>query len=146
LLITIGIFYTLTSLAGYPSVTSAMKSAQGPGQLLLRPSTQYASHWVTSVMSYLIITGSFACGMAFHNATARYAYSLGREGMMLTQGYVVYLLFKNIGFLGAGYGYAKLFGPIDAAVVVIGIGLAFYYKKFKPETFDKVGRLINEGL
>ena len=33
-------------------------------------------------MSYLIITGSFACGMAFHNTTARYAYSLGREGML----------------------------------------------------------------
>jgi len=45
---------------------------------------------------------------------------------LLTQGYVVYLLFKNIGFLGAGYGYAKLFGPIDAAVVVLGIALAFY--------------------
>jgi len=33
-------------------------------------------------MSYLIITGSFACGMAFHNTTARYFYSLGREGML----------------------------------------------------------------
>jgi amino acid transporter len=65
---------------------------------------------------------------------------------MLTQGYVVYLLFKNIDFLGAGYGYAKLFGPIDAAVVVLGIALAFYYKKFKPETFEKVGRLVNDGL
>jgi hypothetical protein len=29
---------------------------------------------------------------------------------------------------------------------VIGIGLALYYKRFKPETFEKVGRLINEGL
>ena len=33
-------------------------------------------------MSYLIITGSFACGMAFHNTTARYLYSLGREGLL----------------------------------------------------------------
>jgi amino acid transporter len=243
----LGVFYTLTcwaSLAGYPSINSAVASAQGnAANFFFAPSTQYAGHWVTSVMSYLIITGSFACGMAFHNTTARYAYSLGREGMLppilgkthprwqsphiasiaasvlsliiiglfaifvgtdnpssqaygqlyglmavmgviiiltvqavvslailvyfmrfhrdevhwwktvlapalalLTQGYVVYLLFKNIGFLGAGYGYAKLFGPIDAAVVLIGIGMAFYYKKYKPETFDKVGRLINEGL
>jgi hypothetical protein len=59
---------------------------------------------------------------------------------------VVYLLFKNIDFLGAGYGYAKLFGPIDAAVVLIGIVLAFYYKKYRPETFERVGRLINDGL
>jgi amino acid transporter len=243
----LGLFYTLTcwaSLAGYPSVNAAIASAQGnAANFFFTPSTQYAGHWVTSVMSYLIITGSFACGMAFHNTTARYAYSLGREGMLppvlgkthprwrsphiasiaatavsliiiglfaifvgtndptsqaygqlyglmavmgviiilsvqavvslailvyylrfhrdevhwwttllapviafITQGYVVYLLFTNIDFLGAGYGYAKLFGPIDAAVVLIGIGLAFYYKKFKPETFEKVGRLINEGL
>jgi amino acid transporter len=243
----LGVFYTITcwaSLAGYPSVNSAIASAQGnAANFFFVPSTQYAGHWVTSVMSYLIITGSFACGMAFHNTTARYAYSLGREGMLppvlgkthprwqsphiasiaasllsliiiglfaifvgtgdpssqaygqlyglmavmgviiiltvqavvslailvyymrfhrdevhwwktvlapvlalLTQGYVVYLLFKNIDFLGAGYGYAKLFGPIDAAVVLIGIGLAFYYKKYKPETFEKVGRLINDGL
>src|SRR6201996_1344633 len=243
----LGVFYTLTSwasLAGYPSASAAIASAQGdPANFYFTHSTQYAGHWVTSVMSYLIITGSFACGMAFHNTTARYAYSLGREGMLppvlgkthprwqsphiasiatsvlsliiiglfavfvgtgdpssqaygqlyglmavmgviiiltvqavvslailvyymrfhrdevhwwktvlapvlalLTQGYVVYLLFKNIDFLGAGYGYAKLFGPIDAAVVLIGIGLAFYYKKKRPELFEKVGRLINEGV
>jgi amino acid transporter len=243
----LGVFYTLTcwaSLAGYPSINSAIASAQGnAANFFFTPATQYAGHWVTSVMSYLIITGSFACGMAFHNTTARYAYSLGREGMLppvlgkthpkwqsphiasiaasvlsliiiglfaifvgtnnpstqaygqlyglmavmgviiilsvqavvslailvyylrfhrdevhwwktllapvvafITQGYVVYLLFTNIDFLGGGYSYAKLFGPIDAAVVVIGIGLAFYYKKFKPATFEKVGRLINEGL
>ena len=33
-------------------------------------------------MSYLIITGAFACGMAFHNTTARYFYSLGREKVL----------------------------------------------------------------
>jgi amino acid transporter len=243
----LGVFYTLTcwaSLAGYPTIHSAVSSAQGnPANFFFAPATQYAGHWVTSVMSYLIITGSFACGMAFHNTTARYAYSLGREGMLppalgkthprwqsphiasisatavsliiiglfaifvgtgnpstqaygqlyglmavmgviiilsvqavvslailvyylrfhrdevhwwktvlapvvafITQGYVVYLLFENISFLGGGYSYAKLLGPIDAAVVIIGIALAFYYKKFKPETFEKVGRLVNESL
>ncbi|HEX3964077.1 MAG TPA: APC family permease [Trebonia sp.] len=243
----LGVFYTLTSwaaMAGYSSSNAAIAKAQtDAANFFFTPSTQYAGHWVTSVMSYLIITGSFACGMAFHNTTARYAYSLGREGMLpsflgkthpkwqsphvasiagsllsliiiglfaifvgtndpstqaygqlyglmavmgviiilsvqavvslaivvyflrfhkdevhwwttvlapviafITQGYVVYLLFENISFLGGGHGYAKLFGPIDAAVVLIGIGLAFYYKKFRPETFEKVGRLINEGL
>jgi amino acid transporter len=243
----LGVFYTLTSwasLAGYPSENAAVAAADGnAANFFFIPSSQYAGHWVTSVMSYLIITGSFACGMAFHNTSARYFYSLGREGMLppilgkthprwqsphvasilqsvvsliiialfaiftgtdkpgsqaygqlyglmavmgviiilsvqavvslailvyyeryhrdevhwwktrlapvlalLSQGYVVYLLFKNIDFLGAGYGYAKLFGPIDAAVVLIGIGIAFYYKRSRPELFEKVGRLINEGL
>jgi amino acid transporter len=244
----LGVFYTLTSwasLAGYPSVKSAIASAQGdPANFFFTPSTQYAGHWVTSVMSYLIITGSFACGMAFHNTTARYTYSLGREGMLppvlgkthpkwqsphiasiassvlsvfiialfaifvgtndpssqaygqlyglmavmgviiilsvqalvslailvyylrhhrdevhwwttllapvlafISQGYVVYLLFENLNFLGAGsYGYAKLFGPIDLAVVLIGIALGFYYKKKHPAKYEQVGRLVNEGL
>ncbi len=244
----LGVFYTLTSwasLAGYPSVNSAIASAQGdPANFFFTPSTQYAGHWVTSVMSYLIITGSFACGMAFHNTTARYTYSLGREGMLppllgrthprwqsphiasiassmlslviiglfaifvgtndptsqaygqlyglmavmgviiilsvqalvslailvyylrhhrdevhwwttllapvlafISQGYVVYLLFENLNFLGAGsYGYAKLFGPIDLAVVLIGIALGFYYKKKHPAKYEQIGRLVNEGL
>jgi amino acid transporter len=244
----LGVFYTLTSwasLAGYPSVNSAVASAQGdPANFFFTPSTQYAGHWVTSIMSYLIITGSFACGMAFHNTTARYTYSLGREGMLppllgkthprwqsphiasiassvvslvivglfaifvgtndpgsqaygqlyglmavmgviiilsvqalvslailvyylrhhrdevhwwttllapvlafVSQGYVVYLLFENLNFLGAGsYGYAKLFGPIDLAVVLIGIALGFYYKKKHPAKYEQIGRLVNEGL
>jgi amino acid transporter len=243
----LGVFYTLTSwaaLSGYPSQNAAVSAADSnAANFFFAPSTQYAGHWVTSVMSYLIITGSFACGMAFHNTTARYFYSLGREGMLppvlgrthprwqsphiasivqtvisvfiialfavfvgtndpssqaygqlyglmavmgviiilsvqavvslailvyyeryhrdeahwwktrlapvlalASQAYVVYLLFTNIDFLGAGYGYAKLFGPIDAAVVLIGIGIAFYYKRKRPELFEKVGRLVNEGV
>ena len=33
-------------------------------------------------MSILIMTSSFACGMAFHNTAARYIYSLAREGVL----------------------------------------------------------------
>jgi amino acid transporter len=199
---------------------------------------------VASVMSYLIITGSFACGMAFHNTTARYLYSVGREGLapralgkthprwksphiasvtqsfvaaiiiglfaiftgsndpnsqayiqlyglmavmgviiilsvqavvslavlvyferfhrdeahwwrtrlapllaFVSQAYVVYLLFTNIDFLGAGaYPYANWLGPIDAVVVLAGVGTAFYFKKYKPAKYEQAGRLINEGL
>ena len=37
----------------------------------------------------------------------------------------MYLLFTNIGFLGASsYSYAYWLGPIDLAVVLIGIGAA----------------------
>jgi amino acid transporter len=195
-------------------------------------------------MSYLIITGSFACGMAFHNTTARYMYSLGREkllpsalgrthkrwhsphiasvtqsviaafiialfaiftgtndptsqayvqvyGLMAVMGviiilsvqalvslailiyferfhrdeahwwktrlapaiafvsqiFVVYLLFSNIGFLGASsYSYAYWLGPIDLAVVLGGIGFAFYLKRRDPARYERAGRLINEGL
>ena len=60
---------------------------------------------------------------------------------------VVWLLFANIGFLGAAnYSYANWLGPIDAVVVLAGVGTAFYFKKYKPAKYEQAGRLINEGL
>jgi amino acid transporter len=243
----LGIFYVLTSwasLSGYPNTHAAVAAAQSnAADYYLTPAKQYAGHWVSSVMSYLIITGSFACGMAFHNTTARYFYSLGREGLLpsalgrthhkfksphiasivqsviaaiiivlfalltgsndpasqaylqlyglmavmgviiilsvqalvslailiyyeryhrdevhwwktrlapilalISQAFVVYLLFANISFLGSGYGYAKWLGPIDLLIVLVGVGAAFYFKKRKPTKYEQAGRLINEGL
>ncbi len=243
----LGVFYTLTSWAplfGYPSTHAAIAQAQSnAANFYLTPAKHYAGQWVSSIMSYLIITGSFACGMAFHNTAARYMYSLGREGLLpaplgrthpkfksphiasvvqsavaaviiilfavftgtndptsqaylqlyglmavmgviiilsvqalvslailvyyeryhrdeahwwktrlapvlalVTQAYVVYLLFDNISFLGGGYSYAKWLGPIDLAVVLIGVGAAFYFKKRRPDKYEQAGRLINDGL
>ncbi|MGH9067098.1 MAG: APC family permease [Acidimicrobiales bacterium] len=243
----LGVFYVITSwapLGGYPTIHAAAAQAQNnAANFYLAPARQYAGHWVASIMSYLIITGSFACGMAFHNTTARYFYSLGREGLLpsplgrthhkfksphiasivqsaiaaviiilfalftgtndpasqaylqlyglmavmgviiilsaqalvslailvyyeryhrdevhwwktrlapllalISQAAVVWLLFDNISFLGGGFGYAKLLGPIDLVVVLLGIGAAFYFKKRKPQKYEQAGRLINEGL
>jgi amino acid transporter len=64
----------------------------------------------------------------------------------ISQAYVVYLLFTNIDFLGGGYSYANILGPIDAVVVVVGVGVAFYFKNRMPTKFEQAGRLINEGL
>jgi amino acid transporter len=243
----LGVFYTLTSwasLGGYPTTRAAIGVSQSnAAQYFLTPAGHYAGQWVASVMSYLIITGSFACGMAFHNTTARYMYSLGREGLapralgrthprwksphiasitqsviaaiiiglfaiftgsndpnsqaylqlyglmavmgviiilsvqalvslailvyyehyhkdevhwwktrlaplisFFSQAYVVYLLFTNIDFLGAGYSYANWLGPIDALVVIAGVGIALYFKRRRPDKYEQAGRLINEGL
>jgi amino acid transporter len=243
----LGIFYTLTSwapFAGYPSVHAAAAQAVGnPAHYYLNPANAIGGRWLGSILSYLIITGSFACGMAFHNTTARYLYSLGREGLLpkqlgrthprwhsphvasvtqsiiaalivlgfalftgtndpasqayiqlyglmavmgvivilsvqalvslsiliyfqrhhedevhwwktiiapalafISQGYVVYLLFSNIEFLGSGYGYAHWLGPIDLFVVLVGVGAAFYLKRRRPEKYERAGRLINDGL
>ena len=65
---------------------------------------------------------------------------------LISQAFVVYLLFANISFLGGGYGYAKWLGPIDLLVVLVGVGASFYFKKRKPTTYEQAGRLINEGL
>ena len=65
---------------------------------------------------------------------------------LISQAAVVWLLFDNISFLGGGYGYANLLGPIDLVVVLLGVGAAFYFKKRKPAKYEQAGRLINEGL
>jgi hypothetical protein len=58
----------------------------------------------------------------------------------------VYLLFKNLDFLGSGYGYAKILGPIDAVVFALGVAGAFYLKARNPTKYDAVGRLVNQGV
>jgi amino acid transporter len=242
----LGVFYVITSwaaLSGYHSVTDAAKQAQtDASQFFFIPTKEFLGSGIKEIMSWLIITGSFACGMAFHNTAARYFYSLGREGIMpsalgrthpkwksphlasvaqtaiaafiillftifvgandptteayvqlyglmavmgviiilsiqalvslaiftyfwrlgehdwiktvacpiiafVTQSYIVYLLFKNIDFLGSGYWYAKwLLGPIDLAVFLIGVAGAFWLKSRDRAKYDSVGRLVNDGI
>jgi len=82
----LGIFYVITSwaaLSGYGSTAEAAVQAQTNAYgFFLDPAKQFGNEFLRDAMSYLIITGSFACGMAFHNTTARYMYSLGRERLL----------------------------------------------------------------
>ena len=85
----LGVFYTITSwaaLSAYSSTAAAAVVAVGsPAQFFLSPAKEFGNQFLSDVMSYLIITGAFACGMAFHNTAARYFYSLGRERVLPLQ-------------------------------------------------------------
>src|SRR5690348_15414626 len=82
----LGVFYTITSwcaTSAYPTIQDSIAKAQGDSaHFFLEPIGKNAGGWAQSIMSYLILTGAFACGMAFHNTCARYLYSLGREGVL----------------------------------------------------------------
>ena len=82
----LGIFYTLISwcaVSAYPTEQDMLKTAfSDSGNLFLGPIKQFVGSWAYELMSLLILTSSFACGMAFHNTAARYMYSLGREGVL----------------------------------------------------------------
>jgi amino acid transporter len=82
----LGVFYTLTSwaaLSGYLHLDDAISVAQtNSAVFFFTPATRLIGGWVATLMSYFILTGSFACGMAFHNTAARYFYSLGRERVL----------------------------------------------------------------
>lgn len=243
----LGIFYVITSwaaISGYHSLHEAAQTAQkNSAEFFFIPTKDFVGGGVRDVMSYLIITGSFACGMAFHNTAARYFYSLGRErvvpavlgrthhrwksphiatltqsgiaalivlgfaiftgthdpagqaylqlyGLMAVMGVIIilavqavvsiavwnyfrtqypeeqhwwrtmlapaisfvaqaivlFLLFRNLDFLGSGYHYANYLGWIDLGIFALGLAGAFYLKRRDRARFDAVGRLINEGI
>src|SRR3954469_18242053 len=82
----LGIFYVVTSwaaISGYATTQAAVNQAvNNASGFFLDPAKQFGNTFLQSALSWLIITGSFACGMAFHNTTARYLYSLGRERVL----------------------------------------------------------------
>jgi len=82
----LGIFYVITSwaaISAYPTTEAAARTAANNASgFFLGPAVTFGNQFLSDVMSYLIITGSFACGMAFHNTTARYFFSLGREKVL----------------------------------------------------------------
>ncbi len=243
----LGVLYTLTCWAaqsGFPNIDAAISEAQNnSATFFFDTATKLGASWIAVLMSYLILTGSFACGMAFHNTTSRYLYSLGREqiipaafgrthkkyrtpynasflqsivaaliiiafavlagsnnastqaygelyGLMallgtiiilsaqaivsiaivvyfrrehpedhhwwkttlapilafIAQAYIVYLCISNMAFLGGGFAFAAYIPWIDLAVVVLGLLYAFYLKSADPGKFDKIGRLVFQGV
>jgi amino acid transporter len=80
----LGIGYVITSLAfvsAFPE-SSLIKDAQNPDGPFFVAMRDFGTNWLATVMQVLILTGSFACAMAFHNVAMRYGYAMGREGIL----------------------------------------------------------------
>jgi amino acid transporter len=80
----LGIGYCITSLAfvsAFPAagLVEAAQNPEGPFFVAMR---EFGTNWLATVMQVLILTGSFACAMAFHNVAMRYFYAMGREGVL----------------------------------------------------------------
>lgn len=81
----VGVFYVFVSwmaITGTGEANAVKVATENPLALFFNPTEQYVGHWAVVVMQWLMITGSLACGMAFHNCAARYMYALGREGVL----------------------------------------------------------------
>ncbi len=82
----LGLFYIVTSwcaVSAFPNQGDMLvKAAKDSGNFFISPLGQFVGPWAAEVMGVLILTSAFACGMAFHNTTARYIYSLAREGVL----------------------------------------------------------------
>jgi amino acid transporter len=81
----LGILYIITSLAfvsAFPQST-LIEEAQGVnGPPFFNAMEEYGNSFFRTVMEVFILTGAFACAMAFHNAAMRYFYAMGREGIL----------------------------------------------------------------
>src|SRR5947209_4041141 len=138
----LGIFYTLTSWAavsGYHSINAAANVAQNDSSnFYFGPAKQYGGLFLKDCLSWFIITGSFACGMAFHNTTARYMYSLGREGVLPRALGRTHRRFHSPHI-------ASTTQPAIAALILLAFAL-FAALDPKPGAADSVGYLQVYGL
>ncbi len=79
----LGIFYTFVSwmvIAGNGAKHSIDQAANNSiGMFTDLAAKNLGGHWVVNVYLFLIVSGSFACALAFHNAASRYIYAIGRE-------------------------------------------------------------------
>jgi amino acid transporter len=83
----LGILYVITSFAfvsAFPS-DRLIASAQDPSGPFFAAMRSFGTHGLGTIMQVLILTGSFACAMAFHNIAMRYFYAMGREGVLPRQ-------------------------------------------------------------
>ncbi|GGW45793.1 MULTISPECIES: APC family permease [Streptomyces] len=126
----VGVFYVLVSWMaitgnGEKEAVAAASSAN-PLALFFDPTEQYVGHWAVVVMQWLMITGSLACGMAFHNCAARYMYALGREGVLPS-------LKNTVGRTHARHGSPHIAGLVQSLISAVLLG-AFWLAGKDPYT------------
>lgn len=56
-----------------------LSASANPLDLFFAPTRHFVGAWAVDAFQWLLLTGSFACGMAFHQCAARYLYAIGRE-------------------------------------------------------------------
>ena len=83
----IGGFYTFSSWCvvvgtGADNVMPTLRAMPDPSVFVFDLADRYAGGAVSLAMRLLFVTSAFASLLAFHNATSRYLFALGREGLL----------------------------------------------------------------
>ncbi|AKS30759.1 APC family permease [Mycolicibacterium goodii] len=116
----IGAFYVIVSWlaivgTGPQNAIALAQDSDTAGNIFFNPVHEHLGTWAVDLFKILLMTGSFACGMAFHNCAARYLYAIGREN-------VVPGMRKTIGATHPVHGSPHIAGFVQtgfAAVVVL---------------------------
>jgi amino acid transporter len=81
----IAVFYTFCSwslVAGYGVDNVQASAGEQLGNFVFAANTHFVGEFSTHIMQILIVTSLFAAVLALHNATSRYLFALGREGLL----------------------------------------------------------------
>ncbi|MCV7161186.1 APC family permease [Mycolicibacterium brisbanense] len=125
----VGVFYVFVSwmaIAGTGPQKSVelAQSADTASEIFFGPVRGYYGEWAITVFNILLVTGSFACGMAFHNCASRYLYALGREG--LSKG-----LQRTLGATHPKHGSPHIASFVQTGIALVII-LAFLFAGMDP--------------
>ncbi|MEU4541812.1 APC family permease [Nonomuraea dietziae] len=115
----IGLFYTFVSwmTVAANGVKAPELAAEQFAGIFFNPTEQFIGTWAVGLFKILILTGSFACSMAFHNCAARYLYALGRENLIPGTA-------RTLGATHPTHGSPHIAGFVQTAISVVLI-LAF---------------------
>jgi amino acid transporter len=122
----IGLFYTFVSwmVVAANGVTAPEIAAKEFAGVFFGPTRELVGAWAVTLFKILILTGSFACSMAFHNCAARYLYALGRENLIPGTG-------RTLGATHPKHGSPHIAGFVQTAISVVLV-LAFFTAGMDP--------------
>ncbi|WP_327357134.1 APC family permease [Streptomyces sp. NBC_01304] len=113
----VGLFYIYVSwmtIAGNGlSGSVKISSSATPLDLFFAPAHTFIGAWAVDTFQWLLITGSFACGMAFHQCASRYLYAIGREGF----------LHPSLGRTHPKHGSPHIASYVQSAIAVLLVGV-----------------------
>ncbi|WP_067168917.1 APC family permease [Microtetraspora niveoalba] len=122
----VGLFYTFVSwmTVAANGVTAPEKAAKEFAGIFFTPTQEMLGAWAVDLFKILILTGSFACSMAFHNCASRYLYAIGRENLIPGTR-------STLGRTHPRHGSPYIAGFLQTAISVV-IVLAFFLAGMDP--------------
>jgi amino acid transporter len=125
----VGIFYVFVSWmaiagTGPQQAIDLAQSADTSSEIFFGPVRSTYGEWAITLFNILLVTGSFACGMAFHNCASRYLYAMGREGLSLG-------LQKTLGATHPTHGSPHIASFVQTGITLVLI-LAFWAAGMDP--------------
>ncbi|MCG8152500.1 amino acid permease, partial [Pimelobacter simplex] len=119
----IGLFYVIVSWSaivgtGPDNAVALAQDSTTAGQIFFGPVEQHLGHGAVVLFEFLLMSGSYACGMAFHNCASRYIYAIGREDLVPGFG-------KTLGASHPRHGSPYIAGFVQTAVATVIVLLFF---------------------